>query len=618
VLLLDNSQREVSRIRYGVGDEWPVAPDGSGVSLAKLDYDLGSEDPVNWTSSDQVGGTPGRVNFTDSDDGPAPPIADGLVSFWSFDEGSGSARDASGGNDGTLGSGADRVAGLVGSGALSFDNSSNAFVNIGNGNDDNFSVTTGITVEALIVPEYSGAFEEYDQIFRKEDGSRRILFGFQNDDFAETRDVAISPSTQPVLSFGLNVGGDYSELDMPLDGVDGRPTLAELKDGEFHHVAATYSRATGVKAIYVDGQLAFSASLGASQSASSGGVATAYIGNMSGRREPFDGTIDEVAFWDRALSGAEIAAHFAAVSEGNDYFSATVIEIDESTSLAFNETNVVEGDSWIEVLNNGGSTVPLDGFILESQGTVDSEVELSGTLAPGEFLVLDEAALGFELAVQNRLFLYDPNKVQVFAAVRLKEGLRGRSPDGTGPWLFPDTETPGAVNSFAFRDEIVINEIMYHRRPEPAIPAVVDESDLLDIDAIWRYDASGDGYTTSAWRQPGFDDADWPQGEGALYNEDSDIDAPKGTQIPLGAIVFYFRSTFEFDGEPEGVDLRLRPIIDDGAVFYLNGVELYRHNMAGGPVDPSTFASVAVGNAAYAGPFTVPAPSLRRGTNTIA
>ena len=56
----------------------------------------------------------------------------------------------------------------------------------------------------------------------------------------------------------LTIGGVYSELDMPLDGQSGRPLLADLENGQPHHVAATYNSATGLKAIFIDGVLRFS------------------------------------------------------------------------------------------------------------------------------------------------------------------------------------------------------------------------------------------------------------------------------------------------------------------------------------------------------------------------
>lgn len=41
---------------------WPLGPDGSGFSLAKLDPNTGTEDPANWTASTQSNGTPGSAN----------------------------------------------------------------------------------------------------------------------------------------------------------------------------------------------------------------------------------------------------------------------------------------------------------------------------------------------------------------------------------------------------------------------------------------------------------------------------------------------------------------------------------------------------------------------------
>jgi hypothetical protein len=60
----DNTGRRVDRINYGVEGEWPAGADGSGVSLAKIDPDTASRFAKNWTVSDQLGGTPGRANFS--------------------------------------------------------------------------------------------------------------------------------------------------------------------------------------------------------------------------------------------------------------------------------------------------------------------------------------------------------------------------------------------------------------------------------------------------------------------------------------------------------------------------------------------------------------------------
>ncbi len=172
-----------------------------------------------------------------------------------------------------------------------------------------FSFTTGISIEALVATTWDGV--GYDEIFRKEDGSNRILLSFQND--------GNDTVNGPVLGFGLNVNGAYSELDMPLDGSAGI-TLAELTDGVLHQVVATYDSLTGEKSIYIDGEERFSQTLAGL--IASGGGAAAFIGNTNGLGEPFSGIIDEVALFDAALSPDEIAAHFANVQNGLNYFAS--------------------------------------------------------------------------------------------------------------------------------------------------------------------------------------------------------------------------------------------------------------------------------------------------------
>ncbi len=70
IRLVNNSGRLMNRVRYDDDGNWPVAPDGAGVSLAKIDLRRGSETPPQWTWSDEPNGTPGAANFENA----APPI----------------------------------------------------------------------------------------------------------------------------------------------------------------------------------------------------------------------------------------------------------------------------------------------------------------------------------------------------------------------------------------------------------------------------------------------------------------------------------------------------------------------------------------------------------------
>jgi hypothetical protein len=249
---------------------------------------------------------------------------DGLVSFWDFNEGpTGTApvQDQPGGNLGVFQGTTERAPGLVGSGSARFNNTGGDAVNVGSGDDNNMSFDTGITIEALIQTEWSGAEFDYDEIFRKEDGGNRLLLSFQNDPNNGGANPPVDPG--PVLSFGLNVDG-YGELDMPLDGQDGRPTLEEIANGQTHHIVASYDSVTGEKAIWINGEKLWSVDLGAGALITSGGGAQATIGNVGpGGGEPFSGLIDEVAIWSRALSASEIAAHYANVLAGGSYFGGS-------------------------------------------------------------------------------------------------------------------------------------------------------------------------------------------------------------------------------------------------------------------------------------------------------
>lgn len=80
----------------------------------------------------------------------------------------------------------------------------------------------------------------------------------------------------------------------------------------WYHVVATYG--SGTAKVYIDGNQVGSASLSLSSIASTGGILS--IGSGSGGGEYFDGSIDEVKIYNRALSADEVANNYAAQSAG--------------------------------------------------------------------------------------------------------------------------------------------------------------------------------------------------------------------------------------------------------------------------------------------------------------
>ncbi|WP_016957755.1 LamG-like jellyroll fold domain-containing protein [Catenovulum agarivorans] len=290
--------------------------------------------------------------------------------YWSFDGSNDRAIDFSGDATGIVSKGAERINGLVGAGAFKFDNSKDARINVGSGGgtvpaSGSFAVTDGVTIEALIVPEYSGKgpnnsrFGEMDEIFRKDqtDKDHRMLLSFQHD-FGKTNLRPMGEFAES-LSFGLYIlGQGYHELKLPLDGLDGRPTLAQLKDGRMHHVVATYDVNSGLKAIYLDGKMLVSYQYPAGSKMLSGGSGLANIGNspnqLNTAAEAYAGVIDEVAFYDFALPAKRVYQHYQNTLKGRNYFGlkpnaqplpetiqiklepATIVKLDAATGLPVN------------------------------------------------------------------------------------------------------------------------------------------------------------------------------------------------------------------------------------------------------------------------------------------
>ena len=125
-----------------------------------------------------------------------------------------------------------------------------------------------------------------------------------------------------------------------------------------------------------------------------------------------------------------------------------------------------------------------------------------------------------------------------------------------------------------------------------------DQVTLVPIGSTWTFldDGSDQG---AAWRDPAFDDSAWSSGPAQLGYGDGD----EATVVGFGPdsnnkfITTYFRHEFNVTDPSVWTGARLRVLRDDGAIVYLNGVEVFRTNMPAGAVSYVTPASSAVGGA---------------------
>jgi hypothetical protein len=64
VRLVNRDGREMDIVEYNDSGDWPAGADGSGATLSRRDPENAASGPGNWLASADMGGTPGRANFS--------------------------------------------------------------------------------------------------------------------------------------------------------------------------------------------------------------------------------------------------------------------------------------------------------------------------------------------------------------------------------------------------------------------------------------------------------------------------------------------------------------------------------------------------------------------------
>jgi hypothetical protein len=211
-------------------------------------------------------------------------VSAGLVAHWQFDEGSGTSTvDSSGnGHDGTLQGDPQWVAGMIGSGALSFDGS-DGLVDVGH--DESLSITDELTITVwvkvsdlstfyfLVCKQPSGtAADNYpgNYEFRTEANTGALQFGHQE---AEGQQYTFYTSETSITA------------------------------EQWYHVAVSFTKG-GLVEFYVDGVPA-----GSSEQLTNFGILNDEPVRIGGRKDGysfFNGILDDVHLYDRALSAVQI------------------------------------------------------------------------------------------------------------------------------------------------------------------------------------------------------------------------------------------------------------------------------------------------------------------------
>ncbi|MDB6038465.1 MAG: hypothetical protein JWM99_2306, partial [Verrucomicrobiales bacterium] len=179
-----------------------------------------------------------------------------------------------------------------------------------------------------------------------------------------------------------------------------------------------------------------------------------------------------------------------------------------------------------------------------------------------------------------------------------------------------------SIGAYAFRLTADDGELQTFDDVTVVVRQPPTSSTLVGKGSVWKFLDDGSNQGT-AWRAPGFLDANWKTGAAQLGYGDGDEVTVLGFGPDSNSkyITYYFRGTFNVSGVAQINSLNLSLLRDDGAVIYLNGQEAARDNMPEGSVTSSTVASTAVGGAAESTQyfdFPIDTGLLREGVNTLA
>jgi hypothetical protein len=148
---------------------------------------------------------------------------------------------------------------------------------------------------------------------------------------------------------------------------------------------------------------------------------------------------------------------------------------------------------------------------------------------------------------------------------------------------------------------------------------VAVKSILIAAGSAWKYLDNGSNQGT-AWRARNFNDGAWSSGAAQLgFGDGDELTIVNGGPSTNRFVTTYFRRAFTVADPAAYSSLSARLLRDDGAVTYLNGIEVFRSNMPTGAVTYLTYAALPVGDADEITFFPATIGSgLLAGTNVLA
>lgn len=207
------------------------------------------------------------------------PLVDNLTSYYKFDESSGNASDSFGSNTLTNNGSTSYASGKINNG-IDLESSSSQYFSK---TSQPFDSTSG-TICAWVKLE-----------------SLSSTLGYGQSIFSTSTNVGVAGVDFTIRASDDKIGVFFGTGSQEATGG------SALTTGTFYHVACTWT--TAFKKVYLNGSLVNTNSNAQTQTA---GSTTAYVGTTaSATSRYFDGIIDELGIWSRALSDSEISQIYA-------------------------------------------------------------------------------------------------------------------------------------------------------------------------------------------------------------------------------------------------------------------------------------------------------------------
>ena len=139
-------------------------------------------------------------------------------------------------------------------------------------------------------------------------------------------------------------------------------------------------------------------------------------------------------------------------------------EVLSEPSAVFSEVPGRDAESfWVELFHAGEGVRDLSSLVIRTEGV--AEMRLERSLSPGDYVSVSTT---FDPMVVQQLFLVDEETGVLLDAMDLKANAQARVAYPNGAFLQPTEASPGEANVVDVDDRVVINEVMYHHRPNYA------------------------------------------------------------------------------------------------------------------------------------------------------